>query len=72
MSGPAIASAVTTRWIVELACRAPSVHNTQPWAWRVSSDRIDLYADWSRRLPASDPDGRNLLARFLQLAMRGG
>jgi hypothetical protein len=50
-----------TRRIVELACRAPSVHNTQPWAWRVGRDRIELYADWTRTLPAADPDGRNLV-----------
>ena len=60
-TGWAIASPETTRRMVELACRAPSVHNPQPWAWRVGTDRIDLYADWSRRLPASDPHGRNLL-----------
>jgi hypothetical protein len=61
MSGSAVDSVLSTRRIVELACRAPSVHNTQPWAWRVSQDRIELYADWSRKLPASDPDGRNLV-----------
>ena len=27
------------RRIVELACRAPSVHNTQPWPWRGGPDR---------------------------------
>jgi hypothetical protein len=52
---------LTTRRLVELACRAPSVHNTQPWAWRIGDQRIDLYADWSRQLPASDPHGRNLV-----------
>ena len=35
--------------------------NTQPWSWRVTADRIDLYADWTRRLPTADPDGRNLM-----------
>ncbi|MET1061008.1 MAG: hypothetical protein ABWX84_15510 [Nocardioides sp.] len=52
---------LTTRALVELACRAPSVHNTQPWSWRIGPDRIDLYADWSRQLPVSDPQGRNLM-----------
>ncbi|MDN4161630.1 Acg family FMN-binding oxidoreductase [Nocardioides abyssi] len=51
--------------LVGLACRAPSVHNTQPWLWRVDgSDEqpvVELYADTSRRLPAADPAGRNLL-----------
>ncbi|NHC22119.1 NAD(P)H nitroreductase [Nocardioides sp. IC4_145] len=51
--------------LVGLACRAPSVHNTQPWLWRVDgSDEhpvVEVYADTSRRLPATDPAGRNLL-----------
>jgi hypothetical protein len=49
------------RPLVELACRAPSVHNTQPWAWRSTDDGLDLYADPSRALGVSDPDGRNLV-----------
>ena len=61
MNRPAVETPLTTRRVVELACRAPSVHNTQPWAWRIGPDRIELYADWSRQLPASDPEGRNLV-----------
>jgi hypothetical protein len=49
------------RRLVSLAVRAPSVHNTQPWAWRIHPDGIDLYADESRRLDAADPAGRNLV-----------
>ena len=45
---------------VELACRAPSVHNTQPWAWRLRPDGVDLYADHQRRLSVADPVGREL------------
>lgn len=47
--------------IVELACRAPSVHNTQPWGWRIGDDLIELYADRSRQLVVADPSGRNLM-----------
>jgi hypothetical protein len=47
--------------LVELACRAPSVHNTQPWAWRTTAGGLDLHADPTRALAASDPDGRNLV-----------
>jgi nitroreductase len=39
---------------------APSVHNTQPWRWRVHDDTLELYADRSRALPVADPDGRLL------------
>ncbi|NPC96895.1 NAD(P)H nitroreductase [Nocardioides sp. zg-DK7169] len=46
--------------IVVLACRAPSVHNTQPWRWRVEDTTLELYADRSRALAAADPSGRNL------------
>src|SRR3954452_23916125 len=47
--------------ILENACRAPSVHNTQPWRWHVSGQEILLYADRSRRLEVADPSGRDLL-----------
>ena len=47
--------------VIELACRAPSVHNSQPWRWRVVDDAtIELYADHRRQLQVSDPPGRNL------------
>ena len=49
------------REIVELACRAPSVHNTQPWRWRAAGSRLRLYADLSRQLHHADPDARNLV-----------
>ncbi len=41
-----------------VAGAAPSVHNTQPWLWRVGSDRLELYAERERQLTAADPDGR--------------
>lgn len=47
--------------VIELACRAPSVHNTQPWRWRVvDEETIELYAERRRQLRLSDPVGRNL------------
>lgn len=47
--------------ILTLACRAPSVHNTQPWRWRVHGDRLDLFADYRRQLVYADPTRRDLL-----------
>ncbi|MFE2752319.1 Acg family FMN-binding oxidoreductase [Actinosynnema sp. NPDC059335] len=44
-----------------LACRAPSVHNTQPWRWRLGGPSVHLYADPFRGLPATDPRGADLL-----------
>jgi hypothetical protein len=53
--------ATVARRIVHLAGRAPSVYNTQPWAWRLRPDGMDLYADHQRRLPVADPTGRELV-----------
>lgn len=47
--------------VLELACRAPSVHNTQPWRWRVRENRVDLYADLRRQLVHADPQRRDLV-----------
>jgi hypothetical protein len=46
---------------IALANRAPSVHNTQPWRWLLGDESIHLMADRTRGLPATDPDGRDLL-----------
>ena len=46
---------------VEHALRAPSVHNTQPWRWRIRPDAVELHADWDRHLVATDPDRRDLV-----------
>ncbi|WP_033337569.1 Acg family FMN-binding oxidoreductase [Catenuloplanes japonicus] len=39
---------------------APSVHNTQPWRWRVSADTLELRAVPERKLLSIDPSGRLL------------
>lgn len=39
---------------------APSVHNTQPWLWRLRGERLDLRAERSRQLQIADPEGRLL------------
>ena len=49
------------RAAVELAVRAPSVHNTQPWRWHIGHGRLELHADRSRQLEVIDPSGRALL-----------
>jgi Nitroreductase family len=46
---------------VEQALRAPSVHNTQPWRWRLLTNGVELHADRGRHLAATDPDGRDLV-----------
>ncbi|MFI5485011.1 MULTISPECIES: Acg family FMN-binding oxidoreductase [Micromonospora] len=39
------------------AVRAPSLHNTQPWRFRLRDGGIEVLVDASRRLPATDPSG---------------
>ncbi|MGS2810439.1 Acg family FMN-binding oxidoreductase [Nocardia sp. MW-W600-9] len=46
---------------LELAVKAPSVHNTQPWRWQVGDGRIDLFSDPARRLPVEDPNGHAMV-----------
>ncbi|GAA1636883.1 Acg family FMN-binding oxidoreductase [Catellatospora bangladeshensis] len=41
-----------------VAARAPSIHNTQPWRWRIHASTADLYLDASRQLHVTDPDCR--------------
>ncbi|HTR71077.1 MAG TPA: hypothetical protein VMH41_12735 [Mycobacteriales bacterium] len=50
----------TVRWLVEQACRAPSVLNSQPWRFTYTGEAIELWADTSRGLTFADPEGREL------------
>jgi hypothetical protein len=47
-------------FLLRYAVLAPSGHNTQPWAFRVVDQGIEVYADYSRRLPVADPRDREL------------
>ena len=51
----------TMRAALTLATRAPSVHNSQPWHFRVGPNSLHLHADPSRHLPNTDPDRRDML-----------
>ena len=43
---------------VKLACRAPSLHNSQPWQWVAEGTGVHLYVDTDRILPSTDKSGR--------------
>ncbi|HEV2452496.1 MAG TPA: hypothetical protein VGS62_11290 [Streptosporangiaceae bacterium] len=47
-------------YLIATAARAPSVHNTQPWRFRVSGQKVEVYSDPSRKLKV-DPLGREML-----------
>jgi nitroreductase len=48
------------RRIVDAASAAPSIHNTQPWRFRVTGDLIEVHGDPDRMLWVADPKGRAL------------
>lgn len=51
----ALVAAATT------AGSAPSIHNTQPWQWRIRQGVCELHADPRRQLLAADPQRQLLL-----------
>lgn len=50
-----------TELLLRAATAAPSLHNSQPWQFAVTSDRVEVFADPSRQLRHADPAGRSLL-----------
>ncbi|MEP6463643.1 MAG: hypothetical protein ABJC62_09575 [Frankiaceae bacterium] len=48
-------------FVVQAASRAASVHNTQPWRFRLTAAGLELLADRSRQLSVADPRGRELV-----------
>jgi hypothetical protein len=47
--------------LVASAARAPSLHNSQPWRFRLRENAIELHSDPERMIPQVDPDGREML-----------
>ena len=47
--------------IAELACRAPSLHNSQPWRWVFDHGRLHLFADHDRVARHTDTTGSEVL-----------
>jgi hypothetical protein len=53
-------SAQEVKAVLQAASLAPSLHNSQPWRFRLLPDRIELHLDLGRRLPGADPEDREL------------
>jgi hypothetical protein len=49
------------RFLAAYAILAPSIHNTQPWKFRIRGATLDFYADRTRALPIADPRERTLV-----------
>jgi hypothetical protein len=48
-------------FLLRYAVLAPSGHNTQPWKFAIVPEGVEVFADYSRRLPLMDPDDRELV-----------
>jgi hypothetical protein len=48
------------RELVRSATLAASGHNTQPWMFAITESAIEIRPDYTRRLPAVDPNNREL------------
>jgi hypothetical protein len=48
------------QYLIATAARAPSVHNTQPWRFRVDQRAVELWCDPGRKL-RTDPIGREIV-----------
>lgn len=55
-----LAAQPETQGLIRYATLAPNGHNTQPWRFAVSSNRITLRPDVSRRTPVMDPDDHHV------------
>lgn len=52
---------VTLEGVLDVAARAPSSGNLQPWRWQVDGGTLNLYADWRRQAGGSPSDRRDVL-----------
>jgi nitroreductase len=52
--------AANARYLIATAARAPSIHNSQPWRFRVAGAAVELWADPARRT-RDDAIGREML-----------
>jgi hypothetical protein len=49
------------RFLLRYVVLAPSAFNTQPWKFRITHEGIEVFGDYTRRLPIVDSGNRELL-----------
>lgn len=54
-------TAARLQWYAQVARRAPSKHNTQPWRFVLDGTSLELWGDPARLLPETDPHRRELV-----------
>lgn len=45
--------------ILNYGILAPSTHNTQPWKLKITGNQVQIFADFSKKVPEADPTGRD-------------
>lgn len=58
---PSVEQSAALRQAAAAASQAPSVHNSQPWRFRLTATTMELRADRTRRLQVLDPTARQLM-----------
>ncbi len=53
----AVVDAAVLKDAVQLACRAPSLHNSQPWKWVADTTGLQLFLDEDRQVESTDDSG---------------
>lgn len=49
------------KFFLKAGILAPSIHNTQPWLFRIHDNVADVLPDWDRQLKRADPEGHHIL-----------
>jgi hypothetical protein len=56
-----VPSIAVMRNAISVACRAPSIHNSQPWHWRSDGRALHLFIDRRRLVRVADRSGREVI-----------
>ena len=57
----AVVNAEVLEQALDLACRAPSLHNSQPWRWVAERGVLHLFSDPTRIGRSTDSTGREVI-----------